>query len=149
MNNIIIRPMYPWDIETVANVIRRGISDDERDILEFRIDINRGAICFVACMDEAIVGSIVAARSFSASGIWEIGWCVVDEQFRCKGIGTALLKSVEGYALNQNASMVILSSGDKEFHARRGYDVSAESHEDTLMTKLLLNHYKHADIPSA
>ncbi len=133
----VIRPMYPWEVESAADVIRQGLTDDERDILEFRADLGRGAMCYAALLAGKIIGVTTVSRSFSASGIWEMGWTVVIESYRGKGIGAALIAASEDYAMSQGASMMILSSGECDYHAKRGYSVAATSREDTLMMKLL------------
>lgn len=137
MTVAVVRPMYPWEIEAVVRLIGQCLTDDPADLLEFRSDLCRGALCFVACTGTQIVGAATVARSFAASGIWELGWCVVAEDGRRQGIGSALIRAREDYAVSQGARMLLLSSGEVDYHTRRGFRVVAESAEDVLMARII------------
>ncbi|CAK0745756.1 hypothetical protein CCP1ISM_2180001 [Azospirillaceae bacterium] len=97
------------------------------------------AIHFVAAVaGESLVGVAAAAVSFLARpGVWEAGWQAVREYQRRQGIGSALLRHLEAYARAHQGSLMLLSSGNPEYHQRAGYRIVAEGDGDLVMAKRL------------
>ncbi len=93
---------------------------------EIRWYIYRGFDMNVAVEDGQVIG-FVMHRCFKDGG--NIGWFAVKENYRGRGIGTALLKAAEEAMLAEGAKFFFVDSDPKsnwQFYVRRGYEKIAD-----------------------
>jgi len=89
---------------------------------------------FVAELDGEIVGMVGVRKLFSYEVddvVTQISALVTKKEFRNKGIGKALIKFVEDWAIKEGSEAIVLTSGIKEerlkaheFYKSVGFDIT-------------------------
>ena len=125
-NNMILRKVHLSDASDIARLNGElgyaGDADTMRDRLE-RIVSQSDQVVLVAVVKETIVGWLQAHASLSlASGARvEILGLIVGEGCRHSGIGRALVRQVEGWALEIGSDVVVVRSNTKRVESHRFY----------------------------
>ena len=106
--------------------------ESEKD--EFESD----AIHIMACIDNDVIG--VGRIHSKSNGKIQIRYMAVMENFRCKGIGTLILRELESRAEKMGAKHVILNARESAlgFYRRNGYRITGRA--DTLFR--VISHWK-------
>lgn len=93
--------------------------EEEHEIYETKngIECNYKPFCFVARIDEKVVGAIAGATFFSEVYIDEL---VVKEEYRGQDIGTELIKAVEDYYKDKGFNN--MNTCTNEFQAPKFYE---------------------------
>jgi GNAT superfamily N-acetyltransferase len=91
---------------------------------------NEAYSCFVACVNDQVIGMIGLAKGiyFEKNGFYaRISALVVSEEFRGNGIGKRLVRYGEDWAKEQGCTAILLNSGKQrtdthEFYRSLDYD---------------------------
>ena len=115
--------------------VRTGEAPDVKAFLEQRLDEHNSAAtgCFEAesfsATKTADAGEILAGVcGYTWGGCCFVTYLWVREDMRHRGLGNALMESVEQYAKTKQCSVVLLSSHTfqaPDFYKRRGYEQQA------------------------
>ncbi|MBI1206399.1 MAG: GNAT family N-acetyltransferase [Azospirillum sp.] len=145
-----IRPIVAADRDAVLGLVWHHLLDElgepnhgDPDLLNLDREIARAVAgdddiaFFVAAIGDRVVGAGGVALSFMTVGTAELGWLVIDPDYRVKGLGAALLVRRERWAIERHAELMLLSAGQPEFHERYGYSIVVRSANEAVMAKSL------------
>ncbi|MBW1933663.1 MAG: GNAT family N-acetyltransferase [Deltaproteobacteria bacterium] len=107
----------------------RGSERDEMDDIAMHI---------MVCIGDEVIG--VSRLHFNSDEEAQIRYMAVDERYRRKGIGTMMLKELEGRAREKGARYVVLNARENavDFYRKNGYTVVEKTY--TLFNSI--NHFK-------
>ena len=111
-SNLVIREAEVRDVKAIMEICKNSFSEYPLNLLEEKL-FNKSYIAYVAQLDDAVVGFVVADKSNPVSDVG-IRIIVVDVNFRNHGIGTKLIETVETLA-KENKSQVSLYIMEKHF----------------------------------
>ncbi len=148
MKNLNIRKPTLAGVEGLVKLIDQlgySIGDDEMKRNLFKYLSLKNQDVWIAEIDEKIVGCIAVAITnyfHSESSFLRIIMMVVDKKYRRKGIGSKLMKTMEGYAIDMHSSHIEVSSGIHrkemgfhEFYKHLGY-IDLNKHKKYFGKKL-------------
>lgn len=100
---------------------------------------DNGHAFFVAVEGERIVGLVSGSTRTHFTGDVDayIGELVVDASAEGTGVGGALLRRIEGWAVEQGHTRITLETGAANDRARTFYDRAGYADEDVRLTKIL------------
>lgn len=124
---IVVRPLHRSDLEAVVE----GISPHVPEEFERRLDEQErdGVMWFIAWLDGAAIGFVGVSTDndhdvdamLEARGYALVEYLYVEEQYRRRGAGRALMETLEHRARSKGMPGVILDTGVNEpFAAARG-----------------------------
>jgi len=123
---ISIRPAVENDIEALCSLDLIAHEEDERR--EFiRREVIKGS-CFVAVIDEAVVGYVVLSHNFYRNGFIEMLY--VHSDYRRRGAGAALLRHIESTCRTPKlfTSTNLSNLAMQSLLAKLGYELSGVIH---------------------
>jgi len=115
-----IRDIGDSEIEAARRLLRAaGWMDRVSDANEFRQLIARSSRSIVAVEDGEVIGFLRALTDGMSNGY--ISMVVVDEKYRCKGVGRVLVSAVTGE--NRNMTWVLRAGRDgvAAFYEKMGF----------------------------
>ena len=127
--NIVYRKYDHNDISAIRDILENDLGYScELDKLNARIEkmLSSGNYqIFVACHDDKVIG-FVGCVCYLAFEIENEGMKVialaVSNEYRRQGIGTALLKTAERWAKDNNVEVILLNSGLQRVDAHAFYE---------------------------
>lgn len=96
------------------------------------------ATYFVAMYGPRVIGFEGIKETGIHHTVWEIPWCIVDPEFRGKGIGRALTNTCIDYAVGHGGKAVFLSTPAPKLYEWRGFRVVGELPGDVWAKYLML-----------
>jgi GNAT superfamily N-acetyltransferase len=130
-NSFLTRQMTVEDMPQVARLCGQlGFETSETELVDrfAAIHAHRGHVAFVAESAGAIVGWVHAylAPSLLSEATTEIGGMVVNDANRRKGVGSALMREAEAWALEHGCTSMLLATrtqrqGAKDFYESLGF----------------------------
>ncbi len=132
MMQVIIREATENDYEVIGQLIINELGYSEIDFAQLynrlkrmSVDRNSTYTMFVAVSEETVIGFVGICRliAFEAEGdYFRIIALAVSEKYQNQGVGTALLKHIETFALWNNISGIGLNSGLQRDSAHKFYE---------------------------
>lgn len=109
---------FPYKPETIA-AYRKKVFNGKyfRDFFKDATNISFGAY-----KDEKLIGFIALKKEYG--GVVYVDWIVVEKQYRGKGLGGALLRKAEKWALGNGFHCIYLfteTEENKKFYEKKGY----------------------------
>jgi predicted GNAT family N-acyltransferase len=127
MLNITIRPANPSEVIDLRHrILRSGLA---RETAIFDGDDAPTTLHFVAEQDHAIVGCATLVLSeWQGRPAWQLRGMAVDDSFRGRGIGKALLAALEGSIAEQPVSQLWCNARSPavSFYERSGWVIASE-----------------------
>ena len=96
------------------------------------------ATYFIAMYGPRVIGFEGIKETGIHHTVWEIPWCIVDPEFRGKGIGKALTNTCIDYAVGHGGKAVFLSTPAPRLYEWRGFKVVGELPGDVWAKHLML-----------
>jgi ribosomal protein S18 acetylase RimI-like enzyme len=124
---MLLRPFHSADLQTLYEIDQAcfppGVSYSREELARFIG--RRNSKTWVAEEGETIVGFLVGNRE--PGQVWHIVTIDVREQWRRRGVGTALMDAVEDWAAARGIKMLYLETAENNlaahaFYAARGYE---------------------------
>jgi GNAT superfamily N-acetyltransferase len=132
-----IRPYAPGDLESLTDLMSDLGYPTTVDKMERRmkaLEAEPNCHTFVSTIDGKVVGMIGIRQvyCYEEDGCsTQVSALVVDKQYEGRGIGTALIKYAENWALDHHSNSLSLTSGMKperlrahEFYKKQGFEVT-------------------------
>jgi GNAT superfamily N-acetyltransferase len=129
MDNILVRVACSPDLPEILALYKVLLDEDidfdkAKDMFE-RIITSDDIYLFIAEVDGIVVGTIQISLSlgmgFNCRPFVTVEYLVVDEKYRNRGIGSALLHQIDVIAEKENCAFSFLVSSDKRKDAHRLY----------------------------
>ena len=124
-----IREAQKCDYPKICSLINNelGYPDVKLDDLTRRMDMmnqDKNYYTFVALLDNDVVGFIGALQdiAFEVSGFMRIIALAVSKDYQNKGVGSSLLKHVEGIAISKGITIFALNCGLQRLDSHRFYE---------------------------
>ena len=137
MSEIRIRPYHPDDLESMTDLMNDLGYPTTVDRMKHRMEQMEAAPhchTFVATIDEKVVGmiGIRQVHFYENDGCaTQISALVTKKQYEGQGIGTALVRYAEEWALQHKSNVLFLTSGMKperirahQFYKDRGFEIT-------------------------
>jgi len=140
---VIIKPAIAANSKDLLGLIKGSMPDDdefvkryyEQYFSQYDEKATKKDMVYAAFINTKLVGSIgYCCDYFSTEYSYWIGWFVVNEQFRKKGIGTKLLENIETDLKAMNKKKLFVSTEDdnnvaKIFYIRNGFKTEGVLHD--------------------
>ena len=132
---------FSYDLDQLpeAAQIRSSVFLDEQKFTVEFDDIDSNAVHCLLCSGEKAVG--VGRAYADADGITvHIGRIAVVKEYRGKGIGSVIVRALEGYAAEKGYSAAVLSAQTRvrQFYEKLGYTAEGEEYFDEYCPHVLM-----------
>ena len=112
------------DIDSLYKLLNDIFKSGVKKELLYKL-INNDNIIDIVCKDDnKVIGhAMVEIRYdlFTGEKYFYLNYFCVDNEYRCRGIGTELLKHLEGLALENNIGFMRFTSNNKRLEAHKFY----------------------------
>ena len=112
------------DIDSLYKLLNDIFKSGVKKELLYKL-INNDNIIDIVCKDDnKVIGhAMVEIRYdfFTGEKYFYLNYFCVDNEYRCRGIGTELLKHLEGLALKNNIDFMRFTSNNKRLEAHKFY----------------------------
>jgi len=147
---MIIRSFHPNDLESLCELmVDLGYPSDLENLRKRmeKIQTNPMYFTFVAEIDEKVVGMIGVRQLYSYENddvVTQVSALVTKSEYQGRGIGKALMRFVEDWAVSNGSTVIVLTSGIKEnrlkaheFYKSIGFEVTGYRFIKKLNSKLI------------
>ena len=141
-----IRPATPEDAPALGRLLTQlGYPTEATEIPERleRLYARPGTIALAAEVGGRVVGCVTVHLFHSLHASEPIAWLtavVVDEDVRGKGVGSALVRRAEEWAMQHGARRISLTSALRRKEAHEFYEARDYEHTGVRMTKIFTTH---------
>lgn len=114
---------YDYEIEAAEDFLKYQLEDGDESGIHY----------FMAEDNGKLVGFICFGHDSCTVSTWLLYWMAVHADYRCKGIGKALLQKFEDYVASKGGKKICGETSGRElykptrdFYVRNGYSLAAE-----------------------